>query len=295
MKKEPHKITLSADPRAPFKCVLELYEIIRNAGSDRINIITSEGLLIDNVALPGISGKVPWDKGILIAPVDITEEFPGYLFITLGRNQIHIQWDPINNVSFEKVMKAISEINHSMPVFIRAEMKVPFAQLAETIYVIRKSGYDVIVLVPEMFEDDGQSVEEVFPENISEKLMNEIKNYDWSAKPVPEPEKREGPEPIRAIGEVRPPTLIKRVEPIYPEIAREARVEGIVICEVTTDTNGRVVDVKILRSIPFLDEAAVNAIKQWLYEPMIIDGSPRGVIFTVTYRFVLKQNGESGM
>jgi TonB family protein len=91
--------------------------------------------------------------------------------------------------------------------------------------------------------------------------------------------------PVRAIGP--PPKLIKEVKPIYPEIARKARVEGIVILEVTTDLYGKVQNVKVLKSIPLLDQAAIDAVKQWLYEPMIIDGKPRGVIFTVTVRFVL--------
>jgi protein TonB len=45
---------------------------------------------------------------------------------------------------------------------------------------------------------------------------------------------------------------------------------------------------KILRSIPLLDQAALDAVRQWVYEPMIINGRPRGVIFTVTVRFTLK-------
>ena len=94
--------------------------------------------------------------------------------------------------------------------------------------------------------------------------------------------------PVRAIGEIRPPKLIKEVSPVYPEIARQARVEGVVIVEATTDIYGRVQNIKILRSIPLLDQSAIDAVRQWVYEPMIINGRPRGVIFTVTVRFQLK-------
>jgi len=90
------------------------------------------------------------------------------------------------------------------------------------------------------------------------------------------------------VGEIKPPKLIKKVEPLYPEIARQARVEGIVIIEATTDIYGRVASVKILRSIPLLDQSAVDAVRQWVYEPMVINGKPRGVIFTVTVTFKLK-------
>jgi TonB family protein len=93
--------------------------------------------------------------------------------------------------------------------------------------------------------------------------------------------------PIRAVGEIKPPRCIKEVKPIYPEIARQARVEGLVILEATTDIYGRVQTVKVLKSIALLDQAAVDAVRQWLYEPMVINGRPFGVIFTVTVRFAL--------
>jgi protein TonB len=78
------------------------------------------------------------------------------------------------------------------------------------------------------------------------------------------------------------------VDPLYPEIARQARVEGVVIIEATTDVYGRVQNVKVLKSIPLLDQSAIDAVRQWVYEPMIINGRPRPVIFTVTVRFQLK-------
>lgn len=95
--------------------------------------------------------------------------------------------------------------------------------------------------------------------------------------------------PVRPVGEVRMPRLIKRVEPLYPEIARQARVQGIVILEATTDIYGRVENVKVLRSVPLLDGAAVDAVRQWVYEPMVVNGRPRAVVFTVTLRFELNQ------
>jgi len=94
--------------------------------------------------------------------------------------------------------------------------------------------------------------------------------------------------PVRAIGEIRAPKLVKQVKPTYPEIARQARVEGTVILEAATDMYGRVQTVKVLRSIPLLDQAAMDAVRQWIYEPMVIGGRPRGLVFTVTVRFKLE-------
>jgi TonB family protein len=91
--------------------------------------------------------------------------------------------------------------------------------------------------------------------------------------------------PVRAIGEIKPPKLLKQVDPVYPEIARKSGITGIVIMEAETDISGHVIRTNILRSIPLLDQAAEDAVKQWVYEPMIINGKPRGIIFTVTVRF----------
>ena len=102
------------------------------------------------------------------------------------------------------------------------------------------------------------------------------------APPVPD----EGP--VRATGEINPPKLLKIVEPDYPDAAQKAGVEGIVILEATTDVYGRVQNTKILRSLPLLDQAAEDAVKQWVYEPVVIKGKARGIIFTVTVRFSLK-------
>ena len=62
----------------------------------------------------------------------------------------------------------------------------------------------------------------------------------------------------------------------------------MVVIEATTDIYGRVQQVRVLKSMPMLDQAAIDAVKQWLYEPMVINGRPRPVIFSVTVIFKLK-------
>jgi TonB family protein len=106
-------------------------------------------------------------------------------------------------------------------------------------------------------------------------------------------EKRRGGEPVRAIGEIRPPKLIHRIEPVYPEIARQSKVEGTVILEVITDIRGKVKDAKVLRSIPLLDQAAIAAVRQWEYEPSIIEGIAREIMFTVTVQFTIPGIGQN--
>jgi TonB family protein len=101
-----------------------------------------------------------------------------------------------------------------------------------------------------------------------------------------DPKQFEG-DAVRAVGEIKPPKLVKQVDPVYPEEARKAGVEGIVILEAKADEQGNVVDARVLRSVPALDKAALDAVKQWKYEPLVIEGKPRKAVFTVTVRFAL--------
>jgi len=93
--------------------------------------------------------------------------------------------------------------------------------------------------------------------------------------------------PVRVGGAIKEPRKTKHVEFIYPEIAKAARVQGIVIMECTISPEGKVVDVRVLRSIPLLDAAAIDAVKQWEYTPTLLNGVPVPVIMTVTANFRL--------
>jgi len=94
------------------------------------------------------------------------------------------------------------------------------------------------------------------------------------------------PVPVSAL--VTPPVKIRDVSPVYPETARLARVEGIVIIEAVIGVGGDVQETKVLRSMPLLTEAAVAAVRQWKYTPTRLGGRPVPVIMTVTVNFRLR-------
>ena len=96
---------------------------------------------------------------------------------------------------------------------------------------------------------------------------------------------------MRIGGQVTAPALVQRVEPEYPAIAVAAHLEGVVILEATVDTDGRVTDVRVLRSRGFLDKPAIAAVQQWRYAPLMLNGQPTPFILTVTLSFALKQQG----
>jgi protein TonB len=88
-------------------------------------------------------------------------------------------------------------------------------------------------------------------------------------------------------GAIKPPKRTRTVPPVYPETARNARVQGVVILECTISPEGRVTKIVVLRSIPLLDEAAADAVEQWEWEPTIVNGVPVPVTMTVTVNFSL--------
>jgi periplasmic protein TonB len=93
---------------------------------------------------------------------------------------------------------------------------------------------------------------------------------------------------VRVGGQIKAPTKIRNVQPVYPQIAQSARVQGIVIIEATIDPSGKVTDTRLLRSIPLLDQAALDAVRQWEYEPTLLNGVAVPVIMTVTVNFTLQ-------
>ena len=90
---------------------------------------------------------------------------------------------------------------------------------------------------------------------------------------------------IRVGGQVRPPIRIKEVAPIYPAIAQSARVQGDVVIEATIDEEGNVADARVVKSVPLLDQAALDAVRQWQYRPSLLNGVPTAVVTTVTVKF----------
>ena len=79
----------------------------------------------------------------------------------------------------------------------------------------------------------------------------------------------------------------KDASPVYPQIAVISRVQGVVIIEATIGVDGTVQEARVLRSIPLLDSAALDAVKQWEFTPTLLNGEPVPVIMTVTVQFTL--------
>jgi protein TonB len=100
--------------------------------------------------------------------------------------------------------------------------------------------------------------------------------------------------PIRVGGQIQTPTLLHRVEPFYPPLAVNARLQGLVILEALVDRDGTVVDVKVLRSAgSVLDREALIAVRQWRYAPLVLSGQRVRFVLTVILSFALERVREN--
>jgi TonB family protein len=96
-----------------------------------------------------------------------------------------------------------------------------------------------------------------------------------------------GMAPVRVGGNIKTPTKLKDVRPTYPPDAFAAGIAGMVIIEAVIGTEGSVESARVLRSIPALDDAALEAVRQWKFTPTLLNGAPVPVIMTVTVNFTI--------
>lgn len=143
------------------------------------------------------------------------------------------------------------------------------------------------------------------PDEIKEEDFIDFDSYNWDgietvegapgiedgvrgALPPGDGSKKNAPLKLTRVEQV--PRLIKKVSPVYPELALKARIRGTVVIEAETDIYGRVIKTQVISGPGILTDAAVEAVRKWIYEPYIINGFPRPVRFSVTIEFTLKRH-----
>jgi periplasmic protein TonB len=115
-----------------------------------------------------------------------------------------------------------------------------------------------------------------------------------AANGIPLPQvKAAAPEPVREVkigGNLQAPKLIKKVAPIYPPFAKTARVQGRVRFSATIGKDGTIQNPKVITGPPMLVQAATDAVKQWVYQPTLLNGEPTEVVTQIDVDFALGQN-----
>jgi len=94
-------------------------------------------------------------------------------------------------------------------------------------------------------------------------------------------------EPIRVASSLQKSLLIRQVEPVYPRLAIIAHVEGSVLAEARITQSGTIDSLRIISGNPLLTQAVIDAVKQWRYQPTLLNGEPIDVITTITVNFKL--------
>lgn len=112
------------------------------------------------------------------------------------------------------------------------------------------------------------------------------------AAPPPAPERKPDPpamKPIRVGGEVMEAKIVRRVMPAYPPLARQARIQGTVKLVGVIARDGHIINLQVEAGHPLLVAAAVDAVRQWLYKPTLLNGEPVEVIAPIDVKFTLSQ------
>ncbi len=101
------------------------------------------------------------------------------------------------------------------------------------------------------------------------------------------PPPKEAPKRIRVGGQVQTAKLVNKVTPVYPALAKQARISGTVRLQAVIAKDGSVVELQVLSGHPLLQQAALDAVRQWRYQPTLLNGEPVEVVTTVDVIFSL--------
>jgi protein TonB len=141
------------------------------------------------------------------------------------------------------------------------------------------------VPIPDPTPDEPEPIR--LPEEIEPEVEMPETDVIFGIPEGPPPDEPTGP--IRVGGDVKPPDKVFFPSPQYTEIARKARIQGVVIVEAIIDKSGSVTNVKVLKGLPMgLDQAAVDAVSRWTFKPATLNGKPVAVIYNLTVNFQLQ-------
>lgn len=141
------------------------------------------------------------------------------------------------------------------------------------------------VPIPDPTPDEPEPIRP--PEEIEPQINMPNTDVVFDIPAGPPPAEPEGP--IQVGGDVRAPVKINSPSPAYTEIARKARIQGIVIVQAIIDKQGNVTNVKVLKGLPMgLDQAAADAVRKWKFKPATLNGKPVAVYYNLTVNFTLQ-------
>lgn len=108
---------------------------------------------------------------------------------------------------------------------------------------------------------------------------------------VPPPPKPAPRAPSMRISHMMEGNLVHQVQPVYPPLARQARIQGSVVLRAVIDRDGKIKNLQVLSGHPMLVEAAMDAVRQWRYQPYVLNEQPIEVETQITVNFTLSGGG----
>jgi TonB family protein len=143
------------------------------------------------------------------------------------------------------------------------------------------------VAIPDPTPDEPEPIRDEDPDEDVDFVPDE--NLVLGVPDAPPPPEPEGPIRFVVGGNITEPVKLSGPNPIYPEAARRARIQGVVVLECTIGKDGRVQSVKVLRGLPLgLTETAVDAVNKWKFKASTLNGKPVEVLYILTVRFNLQ-------
>lgn len=103
------------------------------------------------------------------------------------------------------------------------------------------------------------------------------------------PPKVEAPKRIRVGGQVQAAKIVDQLRPIYPPLAKQARIQGVVRLEAIINRQGLIENLRVVSGHPLLIQSALDAVRQWRYQPTLLNGEPVEVVTTIDVVFTLSQ------
>ncbi len=143
------------------------------------------------------------------------------------------------------------------------------------------------VPIPDPSPDEPEPIRDQDPDEDVDFVPDE--NLVLGVPDAPPPPEPEGPVRFVVGGNITEPEKLSGPNPIYPEAARRARIQGVVVLECTIGKDGRVINVKVLRGLPLgLTESAEDAVRKWRFKASTLNGKPVEVLYILTVRFNLQ-------
>lgn len=169
---------------------------------------------------------------------------------------------------------------------------------ASAVNVYRSAVITAPVTIPRvtpLIEDPGIEGISTSPASTPTASHQLLPNIGSAPPPPPEPVAAKPPEPakkptgpLRVGGQVMSAKLIHQVKPIYPPLARNARVSGAVKLTATIGRDGSIANLQLLSGPPLLINAALDAVRQWRYQPTLLNGEPVEVLTQIDVNFNLQ-------